>query len=360
MQQQPTWLSAVPVVRQACKVGLLGSLALAGLMLLGGAARAGESIHNVLDDGWATAVSVRFSGRLTEAHAGSKAEGGALSTLRRQAKNLLATGEEGRVAWRVGSLQWQTRADDLGYWEWRGNVPLPPAALGAGWHTIQSDPVASSAGSAGTPGVPPGHAAGLLVHDPRNTSGLISDIDDTILVTQVLDKPRLLKNTLTIPPESRQAVAGMAALYQRLASQLPDPTAAPLFYLSASPRQITDSVRRFLAHNQFPRGVLQLREVSTQARSRDPLTDTQAYKIQRIQAILDAFPEVRFVLVGDDAEHDPETYAHLQQTQPQRIHSVWIRRIHPDPARPRPAGQRDLAQLLAGAQPWPISAPRAD
>ena len=144
MQQQRTWLSAVPVVRQACRVGVLGSLALAGLMLLGGAARAGEAIHNVLDDGWATGVSVRFSGRLTEAHAGTKAEGGALSTLRRQAKNLFATGEEGRVAWRVGSLQWQTRADDLGYWEWRGNVPLPPAALGAGWHTIQSDPVASS------------------------------------------------------------------------------------------------------------------------------------------------------------------------------------------------------------------------
>ena len=49
MQQQPTWLSEVAVVRQACKVGLLGSLALAGLMLLGGAARAGEAIHNVLD-----------------------------------------------------------------------------------------------------------------------------------------------------------------------------------------------------------------------------------------------------------------------------------------------------------------------
>jgi phosphatidate phosphatase APP1 len=181
---------------------------------------------------------------------------------------------------------------------------------------------------------------------------LISDIDDTILVTQVLDKSKLLKNSLTIPPESRQAVAGMAQLYRKLMDDLPHPAAAPVCYVSASPKQLSDYVRRFLARHQFPRGVLQLREISPQAQTRDPLADTQAYKIQRIQAILDGFPGVRFVLVGDDAERDPEIYAHFQQVHPERLHSVWIRRVHPDPNRPRYPQQRDLNELLSGALPW--------
>jgi phosphatidate phosphatase APP1 len=315
---------------------------------------ANDPKHNVIDDAWATSKGLRFSGRLTEAHEGPKAQGSKLSTLKRQAKQLLTSGEEGRVKWRVetktGVLEWQSRADDMGYWELHTNLPLPPLALAPGWHTLHSQPVASTLAQ---PVAHATHAAGLLVHDPHNTSGLISDIDDTILVTQVLDKAKLLKNSLTIAPESRQAVAGMAQLYRKLMDDLPNPAAAPVFYLSASPKQLSDSLRRFLAQHQFPRGVLQLREISPQPQTRDPLADTQNYKIQRIQAILDAFPGVRFLLIGDDAERDPEVYAHFQQMHPERLHSVWIRRIHPDPNRPRYPQQHDVEDLLrGGALPW--------
>lgn len=317
-------------------------------------ASASDLKHNILDDGWATSKGIRFSGRLTEAHEGAKPQSGKASTLKRQAQQLLASGEEGRVKWRIDSkthvLEWHSRSDDLGYWELQSNVPLSTAMpLSPGWHTLHSQPVASTVALSATHLT---HAAGLLVHDPHNTSGLISDIDDTLLVTQVLDKSKLLKNSLTIPPESRQAVAGMALLYHKLMDDLPNPAAAPVFYVSATPRQFSDNLRRFLARHQFPRGVLMLREIGSQAATRDPLVDTQTYKIQRIQAILDAFPNVRFVLLGDDAERDPETYAYFQQQHPERLHSVWIRRIHPDPHRPRYPQQRDVQELLAGALPW--------
>lgn len=280
--------------------------------------------QNIIDDAWATPQGFRFSGRLTEdRHRPAHPEAGPAETLYRSTRLLFASSAEGTVSWSAGPLVWSTRADHHGYWALAANQPLE---LPPGWHSIASDIPASS-------------PARLLVHDPKNRFGIISDIDDTILISHVPDKLTLLKNSLTRPPETRRAVPGMAALYARLAMQNTNPTATPIFYLSASPRQLTDSLRRFLAAGNFPPGVLMLKEIGR--KSADPLTDQQAYKRERIEIILRAFPEVRFALFGDDGERDPETYADIHHRHPERIIGIWIRRVHPDPQRPKFEGQAD-------------------
>lgn len=295
---------------------------------------AADRLHNIVDDSWATAAGFGFSGRLVEARQGPREDSGLRSSLYRNSRLLFTSGEEGTVRWSVGAQRWQTRADDQGYWEFFTNQPLH--GLTPGWHGISSTPPASS-------------TAQLLVHDPANRIGLISDIDDTILVSDVNAKMKLLKNSLTVPPESREAVDGMAALYRAWTHRNPNPAATPIFYVSASPRQLTDSVRRFLAKQAFPPGVLQLKEVSSA--STDPLLDQQAYKVGRISAILEAFPEVHFALLGDDGERDPESYAQLQQRFGAQILGIWIRRVNPDPKRAVLPGQRNLAELLANGPP---------
>ena len=57
-------------------------------------------------------------------------------------------------------------------------------------------------------------------------------------------------------------------------------------------------------------------------------------------------PHVRITLIGDDGEHDPEIYEEIRTAHPERIEAIWIRRVHPDPERPKLAHQRDLAVLL--------------
>ncbi|WP_028454063.1 phosphatase domain-containing protein [Chitinilyticum litopenaei] len=305
--------------------------AIALLLACGLAQAAGQ---NIVDDGWATAAGYWFSGRLTgDNHQPAKADSGKLDTLYRSTRLLFASSAEGEVGWSVGALAWSSRADDHGYWALAANQKL---ALAPGWHEIGSS-------------VPPSSKAGLLVHDARNRYGLISDLDDTIVVSDVPNKLRLLKNSLSVPPESREAVAGMAGLYARLAAGNPNPEATPLFYLSASPKQLTDGIRRFLAKNRFPRGVLLLKEVGHE--SRDPLSDQEAYKLDRLRAIFRAFPDVRFDLFGDDGERDPEIYAAMQREFPQQVGKVWIRRVSPDPQRARYPGQQDTAALLAGKRP---------
>ena len=53
-----------------------------------------------------------------------------------------------------------------------------------------------------------------------------------------------------------------------------------------------------------------------------------------------------YIVVFNDGEQDPEIYATLQKRYPTRVTAVWIRRVHPDPARVRIEGQNDFAELL--------------
>ncbi|MGC4071435.1 MAG: DUF2183 domain-containing protein [Nibricoccus sp.] len=290
--------------------------------------KADDELHTIVDDAWVGAQGFHFSGRLTEIRRAPEKNSGRLAALYRSTRMLFTSGEEGAVTWRVGKMEWTTRADDHGYWELTSNTPLD---LAPSWHEIETVPSASS-------------TAGVLVPDPRNALGIISDIDDTILVSEVQSKRKLLSNSLTVPAENRSAVPGLADLYHRIAKKNPAPETTPIFYVSGSPRQLTDSIRRFLKTNDFPRGVLQLKEISTERG--DSLLDTPAYKLKHIDKIIAAFPGVKFMLIGDDGEQDPEIFAKVAEKYPARVEGVWIRRVHNDPARAKFAGQRDLTELL--------------
>ena len=285
-------------------------------------------LETVVDDAWQGTQGYHFSGRVTEVHAAPREDSGRIAALYRTTRMLMASGEEGLVTWRVADQEWTLRSSEHGYWELAGSGAL---GLPTGWHEIEAVPAAS------TP-------AGLLVVDPRNPVGIISDIDDTILVTGVLRKSTMLKNSLTVSPEHREAVPGMAELYRRLVQKNPAPEATAIFYLSASPRQLTDSVRRFLVAGGFPRGVLQLR--GTSAESGDVVKNHEAYKLRHLETILAAFPGLRFQFFGDDAERDPEIYAEIRERHPAQVEGIWIHRINPDKKRPTYPGQRDVSELL--------------
>lgn len=235
----------------------------------------------------------------------------------------------------VGGREWRAVSDAEGYFR----VDAGGHGLPGGWQRVR---VATADGRAAVEG-------GLLIVPAANTLGIVSDVDDTVQVSRVTDTSELLANTLFKNPAQREAVAGAAGFYRRLAAANPAPAAAPIVYLSATPRQLHANVAAFLAHNDFPPGVLLTRKV-TDDRSSDPLTDTFAYKTAKIEELFARLPQVRFVLIGDDGEHDPEIYAALRARHPQRVSAVWIRRLHPDPARKRYPDQGDLGAALAAGK----------
>jgi phosphatidate phosphatase APP1 len=250
-------------------------------------------------------------------------------TLRR-----LVNDEQKKVPLRVrlGTGEWPALTDAEGYFRLATALPLDTAP---GWQTVE---VATQSGDARATGA-------LLALPDENRLGIISDLDDTILVSDVADKPALVRKTLFVNYAQRQAVAGTAEFYTRLAQRNPRPEAAPVFYLSASPRQLQTGIQAFLDKNAFPRGVLITKKV-TDDKTSDPLTDQVRYKVERIEQLLAMLPRVRFVLVGDDGERDPETYDEIRRRHPERVEAIWIRKVNRDAARRVYPEQRDLAAAL--------------
>ena len=54
------------------------------------------------------------------------------------------------------------------------------------------------------------------------------------------------------------------------------------------------------------------------------------HKLGNIRRILDTYPSLSFVLVGDSSQHDPEIYRQVVEEYPRRILVVYIRDVTPD------------------------------
>ena len=226
----------------------------------------------------------------------------------------------------LGAFNWPIKTDGEGYFSCSRSTP---PSLKPGWHPLS----VTGAGA--------GEHARLLIVPTENTLGIISDIDDTVVESEVLDKTKLLKNTYLKNPAQRKAVPGVAAFYKTLAQRNTQPDLAPIFYLSASPSQLQERIRAFLDLNHFPDGVLVTKKLNRD-KSADPWLDQVRYKTVQIENILLRLPHVRFVLVGDDGEKDPEIYNDIATRFPNRVDSVYIRKVNPDQARPSYPEQRAL------------------
>lgn len=153
--------------------------------------------------------------------------------------------------------------------------------------------------------------------------GIISDIDDTVLVTDVPEVFVAAKNMLFTNPRLRRAVTGMPEFYRALDAQLDG--RAPFFYLSTSPWNIEPALRRFIDVNDFPRGPLMLRDFDPRPKTFIP-TGTQ-HKLEFCAQLMDDFPNMRFILIGDNGQHDPQTYAEVVRKYPRRVLAIGIRQL---------------------------------
>jgi hypothetical protein len=169
-------------------------------------------------------------------------------------------------------------------------------------------------------------AAGTIHCLEETGLSVVSDIDDTIKVSQVRDRDALLRNTFCKP---FQVVTGMAGLYQSW-SQTPNTS---FHYVSASPWQLYPSLSEFVRSNGFPAGTFHLKDFRVKDKSFfDLFRSPERYKRGVIEPLLERFPKRRFVLVGDSAEKDPEAYGAMARKYPQRIVRILIRDVTGDAA----------------------------
>lgn len=153
---------------------------------------------------------------------------------------------------------------------------------------------------------------------PDDGVSIVSDIDDTIKITNVLDREEMLANTFL---RTYQAVPGMADAYRRFAEQ-----GAAFHYVSASPLPLLGALQELAAREGFPRGSLALRPFRwVDGSALELLEPSESYKTEAIAAIVESFEHRAFVLVGDTGERDPEIYAAIARRFPDRVRSIWLR-----------------------------------
>lgn len=178
----------------------------------------------------------------------------------------------------------------------------------------------------------------LPAGDPRRFSGgvqllapegvsVISDIDDTIKISEVTDKQALLANTFL---RAFRPAPGMAELYGRWAA-----SGVAFHYVSSSPWQLFPALDRFLGREGFPRGSFHLKQFRLKDESfLNLFQEGEAHKIPVIESILAAFPGRQFILVGDSGERDPEIYGEIARRYPAQIARILIRDVTGQATRP--------------------------
>jgi phosphatidate phosphatase APP1 len=192
--------------------------------------------------------------------------------------------------------------------------------------------------------------APVRILDPTVRFGVVSDIDDTVMVT-ALPRPLLAAwNTFVLDEHARMAVPGMAVLYERLVNARPG---TPVFYLSTGAWNVAPALTRFLSRHLYPAGPLLLTNWG-------PTTDRwfrsgREHKKATLVRLAQEFPDVRWLLVGDDGQHDEEIYAEFAHAHPDHVAAVAIRHLSPTQSvlagtMPGPAG--DWATSGPGGQPW--------
>lgn len=173
---------------------------------------------------------------------------------------------------------------------------------------------------------------------------VVSDIDDTIKVSEVRDKKRMLRRTFLEPFEM---VDGMAAAYQRWRD-----AGASFHYVSASPWQLHADLAYAIDQGGFPQGSYHLKKFRLKDETFFNLfMSPEAYKLASIEPLLAATPTRTFVLVGDSGEKDPEAYGELARRHPGQVEKIWIRDVSDEP---READR--YAKAFAGVPPerWAI------
>ncbi|WP_152189163.1 App1 family protein [Georgenia satyanarayanai] len=213
------------------------------------------------------------------------------------------------VVVQIGDRTHRGRVNRGGYLD----LLVPDHGLPPGWHDV-------TVRARGARPV----TARVLVIGADTRFGVISDIDDTVMVTRVPRPLIAAWNTFVRHTSTRQAVPGMAELFRQVQAAHPG---APVLYLSTGAWNVVPALERFFRRSGLPAGPMLMTDWGPT--NTGWFRSGQEHKRTTLRRLLIDFPEIRWLLVGDDGQHDPEIYSELAREHPDRVAAVAIRQLTP-------------------------------
>lgn len=180
--------------------------------------------------------------------------------------------------------------------------------------------------------------------------GLVSDVDDTVMVT-ALPRPLIAAwNSFVVDEHARLPVPGMAVFMERIAREH---AGSPVIYLSTGAWNIAPTLSRFLSRHLFPPGAILLTDWG-------PTHDRwfrsgMDHKLSNLRRLAREFPQISWLLVGDDGQHDDTIYTRFASEHPENVRAVAIRRLSPTEA-VLAGGRTQVNDHTAAKVPW-VTAP---
>jgi phosphatidate phosphatase APP1 len=166
--------------------------------------------------------------------------------------------------------------------------------------------------------------ARVLIIGKDTRHGLVSDIDDTIMVT-ALPRPMIAAwNTFVRQESARKVVPGMPELYKSLLAQWPG---APILYLSTGAWNTAPTLIRFMERHGYPPGPMLMTDWGPT--NTGWFRSGQEHKRGQLKRLAEDFSDIRWTLVGDDGQHDPEIYSDFASSHPDKVHAIAIRQLTP-------------------------------
>jgi phosphatidate phosphatase APP1 len=268
----------------------------------------------VLYGGYGDARQVRVRGRVLEERPGMEPRLGD-----RRLSNFLRAWEQFEsdevpgvhVRLEVGGAETDVVTDRDGYFSVQ--LALPEAAP-AGWLPLRARVIEAPYPASSLPSA----RGEVLLPSGQARFGVISDIDDTILRTNVSNKLEMVYLTVLGNALTRRSFDGTRELYRGLALG----GSAPFFYVSKSVWNIFPLLEQFIREQGLPKVPLLLRQLRL-FRS----AGAAAHKPDAIAQLLSTYPALPFVLIGDSGEQDLEIYLEAARNHSGRVRAILIRNV---------------------------------
>jgi phosphatidate phosphatase APP1 len=296
-----------------------------------GAANAVRAIGSAMDDdpfeilcyrGYGNGVQAHVYGRVVRrigATASSDTDTivtNLLNTYRRADADPVAMAELGIE---FASAKSAIAADAQGYFG--GWLKSAPPDNTSEWHDYRAEMKLVSGGK------DPVTGSGEIMIPPQSARlAVISDIDDTVIQSRVSNFIQAARTIMLGNARTRLPFHGVAAFYRALRGGITGEENNPVFYVSSSPWNIYDVIAEFMQLQNIPKGPLLLRDWDLSLSSLKSDRHFE-HKGVAIRNVLQLYPDLKFVLIGDTSQHDPEIYRRIVAEFPSRIMAIYIRDV---------------------------------
>lgn len=195
--------------------------------------------------------------------------------------------------------------------------PLPVERM---WHTFPLEIVRPTR-------QPPLKAdAHIVAPSPRSEFVIVSDMDDTVIRTGATHALRKVLTVVLNNAHSRSPFEKVGDFYRALCRGPKGTGYNPLLYVSSSPWNLYEMFEEFMAAHDIPHGPIFLKDYGLSPQH-FLKSSHRAHKIDKIEMLMNTWPHLPFVLIGDSGQKDPEIYQHIVNQHPKRVRAILIRDV---------------------------------